>query len=74
MEAALASDRTTLPLVSAVTAALEAAVTVIGERLGGFEAALAADREAGEHVSRELRACAQQEATLHAGLGTRTRP
>ncbi len=69
VESALASDRTTLPLVCAVTVALEAAVAVIGERMGGFDAALAADREAGEHVSRELRSCAQQEAALHAGLG-----
>ena len=70
VEAALASDQATLPVVAAVITMLEAAVAVIGERLGGFEAALAADREAGEHVSRELRACAQQEAALHAGLGT----
>ena len=34
-----------------------------------FEEALAADRQAGEHVAGELRACAQQEAALHARLG-----
>ena len=33
-----------------------------------FDAALVADREAGEHVAGELRACAQQEAALHSKL------
>ena len=33
-----------------------------------FDADLAADREAGEHVAAELRECAQQEAALHAQL------
>ncbi|MEO8969146.1 MAG: AAA family ATPase [Solirubrobacteraceae bacterium] len=70
VESTLVADRATLPLVTAVTVGLEAAVTVIGERLTGFDAALAADREAGEHASLQLRACAQQEATLHAGMGS----
>jgi len=70
LQSALATDQTTLPAVNAVTDVLVGAVAVIGERLAGFDAALAADREAGEDASRELRACAQQEATLHAGLGS----
>jgi len=70
VQSALAAERLTLPAVSAVTAALVAAVAVIGERLAGFDAALTADREAGEDASRELRSCAQQEATLHAGLSS----
>jgi len=70
LQSALAAERLTLPAVSAVTAALQAAVAVIGERLAGFDAALATDREAGEDASRELRSCAQQEATLHAGLSS----
>ena len=36
--------------------------SAVRARLGGFEAALAADREAGEHAAGELRACAAQEA------------
>jgi chromosome segregation protein len=51
-------------VIEAVTGALEAIET---QRVV-FEAALAADREAGEHVAAELRACAQEEASLHAEL------
>jgi chromosome segregation protein len=41
----------------------------IAQRLHGFDEALAADRQAGEHVALELRTCAQQEAELHAKIG-----
>ena len=44
--------------------------TPLRARLDGFEAALAADREAGEHAAGELRACAAREATLHQRMGT----
>jgi chromosome segregation protein len=54
--------------VASVIEALEAAAAAIAEQRAVFEKALAADREAGEHVAAELRMCAQQEATLHAQL------
>jgi chromosome segregation protein len=56
------------PAVARVVEALESAAAAIAQQRSGFEEALAADREAGEHVAAELRACAQQEATLHAQL------
>jgi chromosome segregation protein len=65
----LARDRELVPAVQAVISGLEDAAAAIGERLAGFDEALAADREAGENVAVELRACAQQEADLHARLG-----
>ncbi|MEO6858020.1 MAG: AAA family ATPase [Solirubrobacteraceae bacterium] len=68
LEAAMTRDRELAPAVAAVTAALEQAATVIAEQLLAFDAALAADREAGEHVAGELRACAQEEARLHTRL------
>ena len=43
---------------------LEQVGEAIDSRRSEFEAALAADREAGEHVAAELRTCAQQEAGL----------
>ena len=70
VERALDADRATLPLVIAVTELLTAAQAAISARLADFEQALAADREAGEGVTGELRACGQQEARLHAALGT----
>ncbi|HEY2440596.1 MAG TPA: AAA family ATPase, partial [Solirubrobacteraceae bacterium] len=65
----LARDRELVPAIAAVIAGLEDAAAAIAERLTDFEQALASDREAGEHVAGELRACAQQEADLHARLG-----
>jgi chromosome segregation protein len=56
------------PLVAGVIAALEAIADALSQRRAEFEAALVADRETGEHVAAELKACAQQEATLHAAL------
>jgi chromosome segregation protein len=56
------------PAVAAMIEALEGAAAAISQQRGAFEQALAADREAGEHVAAELKACAQQEATLHAQL------
>ncbi|HET8980956.1 MAG TPA: AAA family ATPase [Solirubrobacteraceae bacterium] len=69
LRAGLARDRDLVPAVAGVSDALEDAAAAISERLAGFDQALAADREAGEHVAVELRACAQQEAELHARLG-----
>ncbi|HET9103745.1 MAG TPA: AAA family ATPase [Solirubrobacteraceae bacterium] len=68
VQAALDADRTTLPLVLAVTEVLGAAQAAISARLADFEQALAADREAGEGVTGELRACGQEEARLQSAL------
>jgi chromosome segregation protein len=68
LDAAMARDRELAPAIAALTAALEQAGAAIGEQLAVFEAALSADREAGESVAGELRACAQEEARLHARL------
>jgi chromosome segregation protein len=54
--------------VAGVISALERAAEAISARREIFEATLAADREAGEHVAAELRTCAQQEAGLHTQL------
>jgi chromosome segregation protein len=64
----VARDEHLLPAVRAVGEALHGAGTAITEQLQVFEAALSADRQAGEHVAGELRACAQEEARLHARL------
>lgn len=68
LAATVTRDAALLPVVSRVIDALGAAAGAIAERRTGFEDALRADREAGEHVAAELRACAQQEANLHGGL------
>ncbi len=56
------------PAVQTVAEAIDAAVAAIAQQRAVFEEALAADREAGEHVAGELRRCAQEEAALHARL------
>ncbi|HET7048586.1 MAG TPA: AAA family ATPase [Solirubrobacteraceae bacterium] len=65
---AVASAEALRPGVARVLESLAAAAEAIAQRRGGFEDALAADRQAGEHVAAELKACAQQEATLHTQL------
>ncbi|MEA2159229.1 MAG: chromosome segregation protein [Solirubrobacteraceae bacterium] len=70
LDATIARDEQLGPLVKGVIEALDDAAAAIAERLTVFRAALAADREAGEHVAAELRACAQEEATLHGQLHT----
>ncbi|HWE08537.1 MAG TPA: AAA family ATPase [Solirubrobacteraceae bacterium] len=67
--AGLARDRELIPAVQAVIAGLEDGAAAIGASLHVFDEALARDRQAGEHVAGELRACAQQEADLHARVG-----
>jgi chromosome segregation protein len=69
VRAGIAGDTRLVPAVAGLIAALEEVTGAIGARLAGFEEALAADRQAGEHVAVELRTCAQQEAALHATLG-----
>jgi chromosome segregation protein len=56
------------PAIAATIAALEGLAEAIDERRAQFQAALAEDRRAGEHLASELRACAQREAGLHATL------
>jgi chromosome segregation protein len=57
-----------VPAVRGLIEALASAGEAIGTQHAVFEAALAADREAGEHVAAELRACAQEEASLQPQL------
>ena len=68
LDGALARDRALRPVVEALRHALEAAAQSIAARRTDFEAALRADREAGEHVAAELKQCAQEEAGLHGRL------
>jgi chromosome segregation protein len=56
------------PVITAIQQALVELVELIGERKREFDLALAADREAGEHVAAELRACAQEEAGIQTRL------
>ena len=69
IRAAIVEDRELVPAVDAVRTALRGAGEAVAQRLAEFEAALGADREAGEQAAGELRACAQQEATLHQRMG-----
>jgi chromosome segregation protein len=64
----LQSDRELGPTVTALAATLDGLRDAIVVQQARFEAALAADREAGEDVAAQLRACAQEEAGLQATL------
>jgi chromosome segregation protein len=68
LAASVSRDEQLTGPVSGVIGALERAAEAIAARREMFEATLAADREAGEHVAAELRQCAQQEAGLHTQL------
>ncbi len=70
LNAAVVGDEALVPAVAEVLTALREAHEAVRARCDGFEAALAADREAGEHAAGELRACAAQEANLHQRMGT----
>ena len=61
-------DEQLLPTVCVLIDALQSAGDAISGQQTAFEAALAADREAGEHVAAELRACAQEEAAIQSQL------
>ena len=65
VRAGVANDTELVPAVASVIAGLEDVAEAIAQRLESFDEALAADRQAGEHVALELRTCAQQEAGLH---------
>ena len=68
LERAVALDAELEPALQGAIEALDGAAGAISMRLESFDHALVADREAGEHVAGELRACAQREAALHAEL------
>jgi chromosome segregation protein len=69
VRAGVARNTELVPAIKRVIEALEDVAGAIAQRLKSFDEALAADREAGEHVALELRTCAQQEAELHAKIG-----
>jgi chromosome segregation protein len=66
--AAIARDEEVLPVLEALASAIDETATAIAAQLERFEAALTVDRAAGEHLTAELRACAQQEASLQGRL------
>ena len=68
LDGAVARDEGLVPIGERLVAVLEQAATAIARRVSEFDAALAQDREAGEHVTAELRACAQAEVALQTRL------
>jgi chromosome segregation protein len=68
LRAEVSRDRGLLPQIASIEAALHDLVDAIVERRAVFESELAADRQAGEHVATELRACAQEEASIQSRL------
>lgn len=65
---ALAREGALAPAAARLETTLAHAAEAIASRLEGFEAELAADREAGEHLAGELRAGAREEAELQGRL------
>ncbi len=61
-------DERLAPEIAALIAVLGEVTDAIEQRRAEFEAALAADREAGEHVAARLRECAREEAALQSAL------
>jgi chromosome segregation protein len=68
LNASVSRDEALVPVGERLVVVLEQAAAGIGARVADFEAALVEDREAGEHVTAELRACAQAEAELQARM------
>jgi chromosome segregation protein len=68
LRAAITRDEAMGPVLAHLRAAVGAAAAAIAARGAEFQAALEADRRAGEHMAAELRACAQEEAALQARL------
>jgi chromosome segregation protein len=62
------ADEQLAPVAERLAAALRAAAEAVRERVAAFEEALRAEREAGERLAGELRACAQQEAQVQGRL------
>jgi chromosome segregation protein len=67
--ASAAHDAELIPVVETLLGRLRAAGDAVAEQLASFDAALAADREAGETAALQLRECAQREAELHQRMG-----
>ena len=68
LDAALARDVALRPLAERLAQALAGALEDVRARVEALEAELAADRQAGEGVALELRACASEEAQIHGRL------
>ncbi|HWF72328.1 MAG TPA: AAA family ATPase [Solirubrobacteraceae bacterium] len=68
LELGAARDEALVPVAVRLADVLDQAAAAISARVAEFEAALAEDREAGEHVTSELRACAQAEAELQSRM------
>jgi chromosome segregation protein len=68
LEAALARDRLLLPAARRLAELLSAVLEAVRVRVEALDAELAADREAGEGIATALRACAAEEAAIHARL------
>src|SRR5262249_3501289 len=66
--AALAQDRARIPVAERLAGVLDTTLEALGARVEILEAELAADREAGEGVAEELRACAATEAGIQSRL------
>jgi chromosome segregation protein len=64
----IAAHESVLEAAGGLTGSLERAAEAIAGTQRAFEAALEADRQAGEQVAADLRVCAQQEAALQARL------
>jgi chromosome segregation protein len=71
LEGQLARDRRLGPAAGRVADVLAVVLEAVQERVREMEAALAADRAAGEGVAQELRACASQEAEIQRRLHDR---
>ncbi len=71
LQASLERDRALLPLAGRLVEVLSGALEAVRVRVEALDAELAADRQAGEGVAAELRACAAQEAEIQARLRER---
>ena len=71
LRAQIAADASLLPQAERLATAVQAALQTVGERVVVLEEQLASDRAAGEGVSSELRACANEEAQIHTELRAR---
>jgi chromosome segregation protein len=69
---AVTRDEEGLPSLQQMIQTLGQVAEAIALQRSVFDAALAADREAGEHVAAELRTCAREEAALQAQLHAST--
>ncbi|HET9094240.1 MAG TPA: AAA family ATPase [Solirubrobacteraceae bacterium] len=68
LRAEIARDARLAPQLAAIHDALLALASAIADAKAEFDAALRRDREAGETVAAQLRACAQEEAAIQARL------